>query len=97
MDRDVALNKLDARRERRQRAREFLAKQSALVESFTSILKSNGSTTEPSLFMEFKDFDKAINGCAVLWAMWSLGKLRRKEFANHPSGEKCYTYTLNAP
>ena len=108
MDREIALDRLADRRERRQRAREYLAGKDNFETWIVNKLKRDGPTADASMVMEIIELCESgvsddwnehgiksgLQIMMVAHAMWLLGKLRREEFPNHPSGEKCFIYRL---
>lgn len=103
MDREVAEDRLATKRERVQHARARLKNYEKVAAWVMAELLRDGpqveinlgqkvlelrDSKEPALFREFLDV------LTVIVDLWLVGKLWRKEFKNHPSGERCYIYGI---
>ncbi len=101
MDAEIAADRLGERREAVQRAREFLAMNAGIERWVMGRLKE-GPKVDANLMLEAIELSEIPQtsmraGMNVLWttyALWRVGKIRRKPFPNHPSGEKCFIYSL---
>lgn len=103
-EKDIALSRLAERRESRQRAREYLAGKSGYEKWILKKLSENGEMADASMMVEIASLSdvadcgeavkSGMNMMLVAHAMWVIGKLKRKEFKGHPSGQLCFIYSL---
>lgn len=104
MDAEVASDRLAERRERAQRAREFLARHYGWERFVLNHLKAEGPAVDVNLaqaaaeLCDWQDgkshtraFALALGTCL---SMWAVGKLWRREFKGHPCGENCWRYGI---
>lgn len=99
MDREIQNDRLAAKREEVQRARDYL-KGRDLTWLINHLLE-NGPKTEHALMLEvmdeefhFKDASRqGMNVLCDVWALWLVKKLWRRSQGIHPgSGEESYLY-----
>lgn len=104
MDKEIAEGRLAERREARQRAREYLRGKEGHEKWIIKTLTEKGPQLDASMFFELSElcdtggasggFKQGMPVFAVAHAMWLTGKLWRREFPDHPSGEKAFTYGI---
>ncbi len=97
MEAELALDRLAASRETRQRARDYLRPRPGFERWVEQHLTKNGPQVDANIIFEACDqfeIKPAMTMFMVMGAMWRVGKLWREPFPNHPSGEKCYLYGI---
>lgn len=103
MEQELASDRLAARREEVQRAREYLRANSGFEIFILDHLAKQGPSVDVTMALTMsalcelkatRNFGQCLNVLPVAMALWRIGKLWRKEFPNHPCGEQCFIYGL---
>lgn len=106
MDKEIAEGRLADRRQCRQGARAWISRHKGYEKFIIKKLTDDGPTADFTMmriiseltstgdWRDNRGLDCSLNVHTTCWAMWVLGVLNRKEFPNHPSGEKCFIYSL---
>lgn len=100
MEAELAQDRVAERREAKQLARQYIALHSGFEKFIMNHLKEHGPSVDANMMLamfELTEVGKAEYMMRVMttaMAMWRVGILWRREFPNHPSNERCYTYGI---
>ena len=101
MDADIRESKIAERREKKQRAREYLTLNLGTQDFILHTLSRKGPTLDVVMFqsiMELSDsaatLQRALSVFLICEAMWFLGIIAREEVKDHPCGETVYRYSI---
>lgn len=101
MEAELASDRKAARRELVQRAREYLNNHRGCEAFILKYLNEHGPDSDANMMLAMAELckvqtfsDQCMKIFSTTWALWLTGILWRKEFPNHPSGEKCFIYGI---